>query len=179
MRAIEHFERTTKEPGKRNGKLGHIAIDVYRLLLRLRGRKNGRLDPTYAWLADQLKRSRSAIGEAIARLREFGFLDWYRRTQVVDDPDRPDQYVEQISNAFFFTIPAKAAELVRRMLGRPTEAMRDAAARRERDTKATGFTPEQLVAGVENAGLRAVLGDLLSGLSSASPPSGHRSHPAR
>ena len=79
MRATEAFEHETKLPGKRNGALGSIGLDVLRCLLRLRGRKDGRLDPTYQWIADKMHKSRSAVVEAVARLKVCDFLDWIRR----------------------------------------------------------------------------------------------------
>lgn len=85
MRAAEAFERETKLPGKRNGALGSIGLGVLRCLLRLRGRKDGRLNPTYQWIADKIHKSRSAVVEAVARLKACGFLDWIRRCGRLDD----------------------------------------------------------------------------------------------
>ncbi|RXD02546.1 hypothetical protein EQZ23_18170 [Sphingomonas sp. UV9] len=59
MRAAEAFEHETKLPCKRNGALEGIGLDVLRCLLRLRGRKDGRLDPTYQWIANKIHKSRS------------------------------------------------------------------------------------------------------------------------
>lgn len=122
MRAAEAFEHFSKPAGKRNGALGHIALEVYRFMLRLRGKKDGRLDPSYSWIAQQLRRSRSAVIKAVARLKKEGFLDATRRTRPVDDPQPGGQYVEQISNAYFLQLPSKAAKLVARLTSKAAEA---------------------------------------------------------
>lgn len=135
LRAAEAYEHFTKQPGARNGKLGHIAIEVYRFFLRLRGKKDGRLDPSYSWIAQQIRRSRSAVGSAIARLKAEGFLDSTRRTRPVDDPQPGGQYVEQISNAYFLSLPAKAMKLVARITRKAVEATQRSLTVVERDAR--------------------------------------------
>lgn len=172
LRAAEKFDQDTKLPGKRNGKLGHIALEVYRLLLRLRGRGTGRLDPSYAWIAKRLHRSRSAVVSAAHRLKEHGFLDWIRRTQLVEDPDS-DQYVEQIPNAFLLTLSKKAAAIVARIMRRPTEAQQrkaEEADRRERYERP--ITDEELAA-IETPEIREALERTRAPDRTANPPSGH------
>jgi DNA-binding Lrp family transcriptional regulator len=176
MRAAEEFDRETRAPGKRNGSLGHIGLEVLRFMLRLRNRKTGRLDPSYSWIAEQLGRSRSAVAAALARLKEHGFLDWIRRTRVIEEPRDDGQYVEQISNAYFFSLPGKIAEQVRRMIRRPSEVVRrtsveqERSQRRERATKAADGAAS-IIAGVQNPTLRAILERTRRSLESASPPS--------
>lgn len=172
LRAAEQFERATKLPGKRNGALGHIALDLLRFMLRLRNRKTGRLDPSLTWLAQQLRRSRSAIAEALARLKMHGFLEWLRRTEPVDNPEPGGQYVTQITNAYFFTMPAGVADLVRRMLRRPTEAMRRAAEQRARAAELASMTSEELIAQISDPELRETLERIRLEVDSANPPSG-------
>ena len=173
MRALEEFERSTRRRGRRNGALGHIALEVYRFLLRLRNRKTGRLDPSYDWIAKQLNRSRSAVARAIRRLKDANFLDWQRRTRPVEDPEPDGQYVEQISNAYFLTLREGAAELVRRVLRRPTEKMRRIAEekRRAAERRADEAKPdEQLLSGIVDPYLRKALERLSAKLEGASPP---------
>jgi len=124
MRAAEAFEHETKLPGKRNGALGSIGLDVLRCLLRLRGRKDGRLDPSYQWIADKIHRSRSAVGKALERLKASGFLDWIRRCVPIEDALPDEQQSEQISNAFILLQPPTVREFVRRMLRKPSEFVR-------------------------------------------------------
>jgi hypothetical protein len=170
MRAAEEYDRATRAPGKRNGALGHIALEVYRLLLRLRGRKTGRLDPTYAWIAGQLCRSRSAVFRAMKRLKQFGFLDWLRRTRPVEDPEPDGQYVEQISNAYFLELRGAAAELVGRMLRRPSAKLRQVLDERRRDAKLAEADSADLVAGVSDPALRRSLERMLEKVEGANPP---------
>ncbi len=172
MRAAEQFDRDGKQPGKRNGALGHVALEILRLMLRLRGRRGGRLDPSLKWLAVQLHRSRSAVAAALARLKAHGFIDWARRTRLVEDPARPDQYVEQISNAYFFALPGAAANLVRRMLRRPTDDQRQHADEVARAARIATTPAAEMIAGIANPALRAALSGIDEGLRSANPLTG-------
>ena len=176
MRAAEQFDRDTKRPGKRNGALGHVGLDVLRLMLRLRGKRGGRLDPSLQWIADELHRARSAVAAAIARLKAHGFLDWVRRSRPVDDPARPDQYVEQISNAYFFTMPERAAEFVRRMVRRPTEAQRNKAECDALEARWAALGLDGVLAAVGAPELRDLLATLAVGVDSANPPGGLKGH---
>ena len=54
MRAAEAFDYETKLPGKPNGDLGAIGLEVLRRLLCLRSRTDRRLDSTYQWIADKI-----------------------------------------------------------------------------------------------------------------------------
>lgn len=118
MRAAEEYDRKHKEPGKRNGPLGHIGLDVLRELMRIIDFKTGRLEPSIEYLADRLRRSKSAIHDALVRLREAGFLKWERRFEPLENPDPFGPQVRQISNAYALELPKFAADIVRRMLGK-------------------------------------------------------------
>lgn len=174
MRAAEQFDRDTKLPGKRNGALGHIGIEVLRMFLRLRGRNGGRLDPTIGWIGRQLKRARSAVADALRRLKEAGFIDWDRRTRLVDDPTS-GQYVEQISSAYYLVQPPSIVQAVRRMLRRPTEAIRRIAGQLARDGKLAASDVSEIIGDVKDAALRAILQEARSSFESANPPSGQTS----
>lgn len=173
MRAAEEFETATRKPGRRIGQLGHVALEVYRFLLRTRSRKTGRLDWSYRQIADALRRSRSAVGEAIARLKAAGFLGWVRRTRPIDDPEPDGQHTEQIPNAWTLDLRDRAAELVGRLLRRPTQAQSRAADDRARHARAAATPPEQLVDEVRDPALRAVLCGVLDRITGANPPDGH------
>ncbi|MFV0625222.1 hypothetical protein ACBY01_14585 [Sphingomonas sp. ac-8] len=182
MRAAEAFDHETKRPGARNGDLGHVALEVLRFMLRLRAHKTGRLDPSYGWMAQQLRRSRSTVIKAIARLKRHGFLDWIRRTRPVPNPRPGGQYVEQISNAYFLSMPAKAAAAVGRMTRAAAEATQRAVTAIERDKRqeradaTAARRGSSANAGIEEAVETPSLAQALSGLRSsvwrASPPSG-------
>jgi hypothetical protein len=172
MRALEEFEHETKLPGKRNGAIGAIGLQVYRYLLRLRGKKNGRLDPTIRWIADAIVRSRSAVAAALARLKEHGFLDWIRRCQPIEDAKPDEQQTEQIANAYILKVPATAKERVRRMLRRPSEFVRAVAEKLARQRKLDTSTVDEVIAEVTNPELRAMLERVRLAVDSANPPSG-------
>lgn len=113
MLAAERFERVGREPGKRNGPLGPVGLEVLRELLRLVDYRTGRLDPAIQTLCDTLRRSRDAIVRALANLRAAGFLDWLRRYEPTGNAEGPQ--VRQISNAYRLSLPAAAARLLGRM----------------------------------------------------------------
>jgi hypothetical protein len=173
MRAAEAFEHETKLPGKRNGALGGIGLDVLRCLLRLRGRKDGRLDPTYQWIADKIHRSRSAVVEAVTRLKDCGFLDWIRRCVPIEDALPDEQQSEQISNAFILLQPPSVRECVRRMLRKPSEFVRAVAEKMARQKKLDTATVDDVIAEVQSSELRATLARVRASVDSANPPSGH------
>lgn len=173
MRALEEIEAATRGPGKRNGAAGQIALEVYRFLLRLRDRKTGRLEPSYAWIAAQLNRSRSAVAAAMGRLRALKFLDWQRRTRPVQNPEPGGQYTEQISNAYFLKLAGDAAELVRRMLRRPGERVRLVLLARERDRRhqeTARLSTDDILGQVQDPALRRLLTRMRDSMSSANPP---------
>lgn len=142
MRAAEQHDRDNKQPGKRNGPLGHVALEVYRELMRKVCWKTGRLEPSLDTIAGWVSRSRSAVAEALARLKEEGFLDWIRRFEPVENPDPFGPQVRQITNAYKLTLPAAAAEFVRRLLRKPTDKQRDAAHDQEVRQKASSAADE-------------------------------------
>lgn len=91
--------------GKRKGRmapLGPHTREVLAALLEKIDFANGRLDPSYQKLMEMTGFAKSTISSAIRRLRAHGFLDWIRRSRVVDTPDGPAR--RQTSNAFFFDI---------------------------------------------------------------------------
>ncbi len=127
MRAVEMHERENKQPGKRNGPIGAIGLEVYRELMRMVCWKTGRLEPSIDTICRRTARSRDAVTKAMARLKTEGFLNWIRRFEPVENPDPFGPQVKQTTNAYWFDLPAKAADLVRRIMRKPTEKQRDAA----------------------------------------------------
>jgi len=172
MRALEEFERETKLAGKRNGAIGGIGLQVYRYLLRLRGKKTGRLDPTVRWIADAIGRSRSAVHAALTRLKEHGFLDWIRRCQPIENAEPDEQQTEQIANAYILHTPATAKERVRRMLRKPSEFVRAVADKLARERKLDTSTVAEVIAETTDPGLRAMLERMRLAVEGANPPSG-------
>jgi hypothetical protein len=118
MRAAEEYDRKHKEPGKRNGPLGHVALEILREMMRRIDFKTGRLDPSIDTLATKLRRSPTTIVNGLARLRDHGWLNWIRRFEPIENPDDFGPQVKQVSNAYWFGLPKEAADMVRRLMGR-------------------------------------------------------------
>jgi hypothetical protein len=128
MVAAERFERVGREPGKRNGPLGPVGLEVLRELLRLIDFRTGRLDPAITTLMERLRRSKDAIVRALANLRAAGFLDWIRRYEPTGNDEGPQ--VHQTSNAYRLSLPAAAARLLGRVW-RPAPLPADERQRRD------------------------------------------------
>ena len=134
----EEYEENTSTNGARNGKLGHVALEILKKLASLIDYKTGRLDPSIATLMRLTRRSRGAVVRALSNLRDAGFLDWRRRYVPANDPDGRVQ-VQQTSNAYRFAIPAWAASRFEKL--KPPPVPDDAAvAGLERETKLRDFS---------------------------------------
>jgi len=117
MKAAEEFERSSKEPGRRNGPLGHVGLEVLRELYRIVNYRDGRLEPSIDYIMRRIRRSRAAVVRALAALKLHGFLTWIRRTEPTDNEGAGPQ-VRQITNAYGFMLPKVAADAVRRLMGK-------------------------------------------------------------
>jgi hypothetical protein len=118
--AARRYELAGREKGRRNGPLGHVALEALELLANLVSYRSGRLEPSYAYLMAKLRRSRDAVHRALAALREHGFLDWLRRHERVEVlEDAPGPRVRQVSNAYRLSLPARAARLLGHLLSAP------------------------------------------------------------
>ena len=112
--AARRYELAGRQGGRRNGPLGHVALEVLELLGNLVSHRTGRLEPSLAYLMRVLRRSKDAVWRALGALRDHGFLDWLRRyepTGVTEGP--PARGVRQVSNAYRLSLPERA----RRLLG--------------------------------------------------------------
>lgn len=105
------FDVVGRAPGKRNGPLGHVALEVLDLLANVVDYRSGRLDPAVTFLMERLRRSRDAVVRALAALRTHGFLDWLRRYEPTGHEGRGPQ-VRQVSNAYRLSLPPRAARLL-------------------------------------------------------------------
>jgi hypothetical protein len=112
--AARRYELAERKPGERNGPLGSVALEVLELFANLVDFRTGRLDPSIATLMERLKRSRDAIVRALSNLRTHGFLDWLRRYEPTGNEGRGPQ-VQQTSNAYRLSLPARALRLLGRL----------------------------------------------------------------
>jgi len=111
--AAKRYDLAGRQSGRRNGPLGHVALEVLELLGNLVSYRTGRLEPAIFTLMRKLKRSRDAVVRALAALRSHGFLDWLRRYEPVER-EGPGPRLRQVSNAYRLSLPARAAQLLGR-----------------------------------------------------------------
>ena len=104
--ALETHERKHRIAGRRNGPLGHIAIDLLMYMASAIG-EGGRLDMSIATLMTRLKRCRQSIVRALQALQRNGFLQWARRFEIEPDKNGRNRY-RQASNAYRILLPAGA-----------------------------------------------------------------------
>lgn len=111
--AAKRYDRQTKAKGRRNGALGHVAIEVLDYLANLVDYRTGRLEPSLDTMMIKIGRSRDAIVRALKALRTHGFIDWLRRYVPVEDNGSGVQ-VHQTSNAYRLSLPKRALALLGR-----------------------------------------------------------------
>lgn len=148
LQAAEFYERHNKPPGKKNGPLGHVGLEVLRALFRVVDYRTGRLEPAIATICERIRRSRAAVVSALARLKEHGFLDWVRRTEPTGNVGAGPQ-VRQITNAYGFDLarlPRSAAAWVKKILGVGMPPPDCEEARRRQDRAETDSMLDQVTA---------------------------------
>ena len=116
--AAHRYELAGRRAGRRNGPLGHIGLEILELLANLVSYRTGRLEPSVAFLMQKLRRSKSAIYDALNALRTHGFLDWRRRYEPTGREGRGPQ-LRQTSNAYRLSLPARALRLLGRLMQAP------------------------------------------------------------
>ena len=127
--AARKYELAGRQPGRRNGPLGHVGLEVLELLVNLVDHRTGRLEPSLDTLTRKLRRSKDAVVRALAALRAHGFADWIRRFETVDR-EGPGPRIRQTSNAYQLSLPARAARLLG-VQGQPAPLPDDLAQDRE------------------------------------------------
>jgi hypothetical protein len=183
MKAAEHFNLVNKQPGARNGPLGHIGLEVLRTLYNLVDYKSGRLEPSIDWLCNKIRRSRGAVVTALQALKQHGFLDWIRRTEPTGNEGQGPQ-VRQIPNAYCFGLPDVARDFVRRLMRKAPPPDDDS---QRREVQAQTFDDmlrslpldEEMRARVNDPGLAAVLARLGALVSSSDASSLSSQNPGR
>jgi hypothetical protein len=131
IKAAQRYELHSRKPGRRNGPLGSIALEILALFGNLVSYKTGRLDPSLDWIMGKLRRSRDAVVRGLKALRDHGFLDWLRRFEPTPNEGRGPQ-VRQVSNAYRLFAPKRALALLGRWSGRPSLPDDDDLARADR-----------------------------------------------
>lgn len=114
--SARRYDLVGRRTGRRNGPLGHVALEVLDLLANLVDFHTGRLEPSYDYLAAKLRRSRAAVARALKALREHGFLDRLRRYEETGQEGQRGPQVRQVSNAYRLSLPARALRLLGRIM---------------------------------------------------------------
>lgn len=157
MSAAEQIEKETKKKGRRNGKIGYIGLAVYRYLLRLRAKVQGRLYPSLDCIAKEVGHCRSAVHAALVRLKLVGLLNWLRRSVPVENPEPGGQYNKQTSNAFIFDISEKMQKRIAAIRRRLTPKAAAAAKEADRAARSAAMTIEQNLDALTCPSMRATL----------------------
>ncbi|RVK85320.1 helix-turn-helix domain-containing protein [Sinorhizobium meliloti] len=112
--AAKCYERNERQPGKRSGPLGSVAIEIVELFVNLMDYQTGRLEPSIDTIMRMIKRSRDAVVRGLDNLRTHGFLDWLRRYEPTGNEGRGPQ-VKQTSNAYRLLLPERAKRFLDRV----------------------------------------------------------------
>jgi hypothetical protein len=93
------FDRNTHEPGHHGGAVGHTGLAVlHALVFDFLNFRSGRLDPSYAAIADKAGVCVRTVATALQRLKALGILNWVRRCA---ESWRDGRFVlEQETNAY-------------------------------------------------------------------------------
>lgn len=176
IRAAEQYDDENKLPGRPWGPLGPNGLKVYRHILDARDYAAGRFDQAAETIARTLKISIKTVHRAKDRLKQAGLLEWYRRTEPIEDPDPFGPQVRQIPNAYILPIPKWLGQKLKSLLRKAPTPADHAWMRRQdhADTKAMlkGASAEEKVTfhiegGVDGDPLRAALTSLLTSHSKA------------
>ncbi len=140
LRLAKEYDVINKQPGARSPLMAN-GIRVLEVLLRkFMNFKTGQLDPALTRLMKETALSKSAVVDALKRLKRHGFLDWVRRsekTEAADDRMAGPQR-RQVSNAYFCNVSALAKAVRARFLN-----LREA--RRRRQTAAAAAQGNPLI----------------------------------
>lgn len=117
LQGAEEFNRQTKERGKRCGLLRMWGKDVLRYLWTEASRNKGVCCPSKAQIAEALKIALSTVNATLEALRVAGFLEWTRRTVMVEG-DGPGPRRQQTTNLYRFTLPKAVAWRVSKFMVR-------------------------------------------------------------
>lgn len=111
LRAAQRYELAGRQPGRRSGPLGSIALEIIALFANVVSFRTGQLDPSLDWIMRKLKRSKDAVVRGLKALRDHGFLHWLRRFQPTHNNERGPQ-IRQSSNAYQLRLPERALALL-------------------------------------------------------------------
>lgn len=118
MEAVRRWNYGAKPKGASWGPLGPSGERFLDSMMGLRCFRTGRLDISIKEIAAKLRMCVQTVCSYIERLEGLGLLVKRRRSRPVENPEPGGPQVEQITNAYWFQLPAEIAELVRQILDR-------------------------------------------------------------
>jgi len=93
------FERQTRQPGRQDGALGRNGLLVlHALIFDILNYASGRLDPSYAKIAEKACISVRSVARGLVNLKRAGLLNWQRRSKPVEAAG--DFLLKQDTNAY-------------------------------------------------------------------------------
>ncbi len=107
------------------------AVTVLKALLRFMDGKTGRCDPCLDRLASQTGLSRRTVVRAVQALRQFGLIDWVRRTELTGNARGQGPQRRQISNAYFIDLAKLPIEILRTLRQKLGDKLRETAGSRQ------------------------------------------------
>ncbi len=114
--AAEKLAKVVRKKGQRHGApgtLSRIALKVYELLCNLAVVGQGRVEPSIAYMSEQIAATTRSIVRALQQLRDLGLLDWARRYVETDGAGHGrGPQVEQTTNAYWVKTSARAHALI-------------------------------------------------------------------
>lgn len=162
LRLAEEYDIINKKKGER-GPLMANGIRVLKALLRkFMDFRTGQLDPAITTLMGATGLSKSAVVDALKRLKAHGFLDWVRRSEKVGVKGEAGPQRKQASNAYFCDLSAMA-KAVRMRFQNLREARRRRTLAVAAQVSGSPVAPTQPQK-TDNPELEAVLGQIELGL---------------
>ena len=146
VQTAQEYDDANKEFGARLGPIGDSGVRVLdALLTRCCDFKTGRCEPSIDTLMRYTRYARATVVNALARLKNHGFIDWVRRTRRTDNEQDEGPKVAQETNAYFFELtrlPGRVYERFRQLLGgraaiQEARRRKEAEIAREKELKAT------------------------------------------
>lgn len=107
------------------------AVTVLKALLRFMDGKTGRCDPCLDRLARQTGLSRRTVVRSTQVLRQFGLIDWVRRTEATGRARGEGPQRRQISNAYFIDLAKLPIEILRTLRQKLGDKLREATRSRQ------------------------------------------------
>jgi hypothetical protein len=112
-KAALRYDHSTKSPETRMGGILKLTgLAVLNALLDIVDDLTGRLEPSIATIAEKSGLGVRTVVRALRRLERAGFLDWFRRTEAIEQEGAGPQ-VQQITNAYWFALRGRAAGMVK------------------------------------------------------------------